>query len=183
MSTTNQENVKEIRVSGNSNVGTLSGYIHTTLNEHSRACIVAVGPRAISTAVKAIAVARQHLEGTTSDIHVFPEFTQIAMDDITVNGKPLGEEGIEIVKEAFDTAVNSEPRVHVGIRLFLEHCHRLTQTVGPVENRNNQSRNNTKASSNRSNKPKKKLSDEQLFKTSVGFDKAVVTNSNGIPRI
>lgn len=183
MHNTNENNVKEIRVGGNTNVPTLSGYIHTTLNENGRAVMVAIGPKAVNTALKAIALARQNIASTDSDIMVFPEFTNVAMDDISVDGQPLTEEGKDIVKEAFKTAVKGTTRVHVGIRLFLEQCNKLTQITTRTKN-SSQNRNNKPQ--NKNTKPRRRLSDDEIFQKSVGFKTNkgnVDLNSNGIPRV
>lgn len=183
MHKTNKEIVKEIRVGGNTNVATLSGHIHTTLNASGRAVMIAVGPKAVNTALKAIALARQNISGTTSDIMVFPEFTTVAMDDISVNGQPLTEEGKEIVKEAFNTAVRAESRVHVGLKLFLEQCSKLSLTTEKARN-NSQNRNNKNQKNQ--GKQRRRLSDDELFQKRVGFNSrtnSVELNSNGIPRV
>lgn len=191
----------EIRVSGGTHPTTLSGYIHTSLNAYDKTCVVAVGPKAISTAMKAIAVARLNIAGTDKDIVAMPEFAEIIMDDIKVNGNPLTESGKDIVGEALDMAVKEgnnpastgDARVHVGMKIFLEQINRVVDTVNP--NHGNQTRNNStdktkQLNQNKNNKntqgknrTRKPLTEREMFLAHTVGKKQLTTNSNGIPRV
>lgn len=191
----------EIRVSGGTHPTTLSGYIHTSLNAYDKTCVVAVGPKAISTAMKAIAVARLNIAGTDKDIVAMPEFAEIIMDDIKVNGSPLTESGKDIVEEALDMAVkegnsatsNSNARVHVGMKIFLEQINRVVDTVNYSagnQNRINSSDKNKQQIQSKNpkniqgkNKTRKQLTDREMFLARTVGKKQLSTNSNGIPRV
>lgn len=209
MQSTQQPTINEIRVSGGTHPTTLSGYIHTSLNAYDRTCVVAVGPKAISTAMKAIAVARLNIVGTGKDIIALPEFAEIIMDDIKVNGVPLNSEGKDVVGEALEMAVKESKkdskeeeatRIHVGMKIFLEQINRVIDTLPLTDD--NQTRNNPKSANpvnaqkqnynksnkgntkrdNRNNASKKSDSNVDLFSGKQKI-KPKSINSHGIPRI
>jgi len=73
--------LKELRVSSRSDPGAAAGAIANGVRESGKASVVAIGPRAVNQAVKAVAIARSYVAASGVDLYFVPSFTCVRLPE------------------------------------------------------------------------------------------------------
>jgi stage V sporulation protein S len=72
-----------LRISSQSDPGSVAGAIANGIRESGEADINAIGPRAVNQAIKAIAIARSYVAASGVDLYFVPSFTCVRMAEET----------------------------------------------------------------------------------------------------
>jgi len=76
-----EDGSQELKVSKQSNPGTVAGAIAARVREGQRVVLSSIGPRSVSKAISSIAIARQYLSEDGVDISFRPSFLNIEFED------------------------------------------------------------------------------------------------------
>jgi len=73
--------LNELRVSSRSDPSAAAGAIANGVRESGKANVVAIGPRAVNQAVKAVAIARSYVAASGVDLYFVPSFTSVQLPE------------------------------------------------------------------------------------------------------
>lgn len=113
--------INKYRVSANTNVRKLSGFIGARLKEEDTIILSVVGSESMNTAIKAVSLLRRHSDSDVKDVSVKPSFdvVKISKKDRDTNGG-VDEVVTEVVNVNFNEMEKVDDDMQVSINLLIE---------------------------------------------------------------